>query len=171
MSFHPSCCFWRVDWGADDRYLNLCYGEPLFAKNPSLGEGNGPRPGTKECRYVLISPEEADESGTYISKLFLLFRRLKHLHQRRLSQGRLRRDWCLTLLDTIRLELLSGYTVIFDLLTIQSLGSMSAILKWDGADSRFQVIVADPPWDIHMSVIDLYLTGRTKLTVSYHTEQ
>lgn len=34
------------------RYLNLCYGEPMFAKNPSLGEGNGPRPGTKECRYA-----------------------------------------------------------------------------------------------------------------------
>jgi hypothetical protein len=65
---------------ADGGYLNLCYGEPLFAKNPSLGEGNGPRPGTKECRYVLVSlgdGDEADELGTCISKLFLRFLKIK----------------------------------------------------------------------------------------------
>jgi hypothetical protein len=43
------------DKRADSRYLNLCYGEPMFAKNPSLGEGNGPRPGTKECRSAATS--------------------------------------------------------------------------------------------------------------------
>lgn len=43
------------DCAEDDRYLNLCYGEPMFAKNPSLGESTGPRPGAKECRYVLRS--------------------------------------------------------------------------------------------------------------------
>lgn len=30
-------------------YLNMCYGDPMFAGNPSLGEGSGGR-GTKECR-------------------------------------------------------------------------------------------------------------------------
>lgn len=33
------------------RYLNLCYGDPMFTKNPSLGDGPGPRGGTKDCRY------------------------------------------------------------------------------------------------------------------------
>jgi hypothetical protein len=48
--------------GPDGRYLNLCYGEPLFAKNPSLGEGNGPRPGTKECRSALVPLLIVDQS-------------------------------------------------------------------------------------------------------------
>jgi len=30
----------------------MCYGDPMFAKNPSLGEGTGPRGGSKECRYL-----------------------------------------------------------------------------------------------------------------------
>jgi mRNA (2'-O-methyladenosine-N6-)-methyltransferase len=32
-------------------YLNMCYGEPLFSGNPSLGDtGSGSKFGTKECR-------------------------------------------------------------------------------------------------------------------------
>lgn len=36
------------------RYLNLCYGDPLFRSNPSLGasDSGSSRPGTKECRYL-----------------------------------------------------------------------------------------------------------------------
>jgi mRNA (2'-O-methyladenosine-N6-)-methyltransferase len=33
----------------------------MFAKNPSLGEGTGPRGGTKECRYIK-SPFKTIES-------------------------------------------------------------------------------------------------------------
>lgn len=33
-------------------YLNLCYGDPMFRQNPSLGPSSAPRGGTKECRYL-----------------------------------------------------------------------------------------------------------------------
>lgn len=37
-------------------YLNMCYGEPLFAGNPSLGDtGGGTKFGTKECRCVRVA--------------------------------------------------------------------------------------------------------------------
>lgn len=46
------------------RYLNLCYGDPLFARNPSLG-ADGPsqsRPGPgKECRYLHFHVQAAKE--------------------------------------------------------------------------------------------------------------
>lgn len=29
------------------RYLNLCYGDPMFTKNPSLGDGSGRAEGLK----------------------------------------------------------------------------------------------------------------------------
>jgi mRNA (2'-O-methyladenosine-N6-)-methyltransferase len=47
-----------------ERYLNLCYGDPLFARNPSLGaEGTSqsrPGPG-KECRYLHFHVQAAKE--------------------------------------------------------------------------------------------------------------
>lgn len=48
---HPYRFFFLFILLTQHRYLNLCYGDPMFTKNPSLGDGPGPRGGTKDCRY------------------------------------------------------------------------------------------------------------------------
>lgn len=55
------------------RYLNLCYGDPLFTKNPSLGSANegqrsGPpgSGGAKECRYLHFHVQPARAYHTVV---------------------------------------------------------------------------------------------------------
>lgn len=46
-------------------YLNLCYGDPLFANNPSLGASAGGGGGAgKECRYLHFQVQPARELQT-----------------------------------------------------------------------------------------------------------
>ncbi|WVQ68236.1 uncharacterized protein L199_006443 [Kwoniella botswanensis] len=109
-------------------YLNLCYGDPLFANNPSLGEGNGPRGGVKECRYmhfqVVPSTSSIPKTPPVIPPL------PKNVKKRLLGEKIDRYD-------------------------------SPPVPQWVNCDIRtfdysllgqFQVIVADPPWDIHMSL-------------------
>lgn len=45
----------------------MCYGEPMFSGNPSLGEGGGgAKFGTKECRYLhfQVTPAAAYHEST-----------------------------------------------------------------------------------------------------------
>jgi hypothetical protein len=76
----------------------------MFAKNPSLGEGNGPRPGTKECRYVYVYVFSLDPdlirvlalgkliSDTFISRSSLLYPALPLLSDRQNYPSGLKRD-------------------------------------------------------------------------------
>lgn len=57
------------------RYLNLCYGEPLFRSNPSLGAGtsgdpSAPRGGTKECRYLHFHVQPSRERHVVVPEGF-----------------------------------------------------------------------------------------------------
>ncbi|WVR07473.1 hypothetical protein IAU60_004515 [Kwoniella sp. DSM 27419] len=115
-------------------YLNLCYGDPMFANNPSLGEGNGPRGGIKECRYMHFQVVPSNRPYSLAPPI--------------------------------------GYppplpkNVIKRLVGDEKRGPMSEqdptqVPQWVNCDIRsfdysvlgqFQVIIADPPWDIHMSL-------------------
>ncbi|KAK1927031.1 putative mRNA methyltransferase [Papiliotrema laurentii] len=111
-------------------YLNLCYGEPMFRNNPSLGEGNAPRGSTKECRYMHFQVVPTTAKQTELTP------GISHFS------------------TTIRSRLFDGED-----------GTMSQpgkrVGQWINCDLRrfdysvlgkFHVIVADPPWDIHMAL-------------------
>ncbi|WWC71647.1 uncharacterized protein I206_105605 [Kwoniella pini CBS 10737] len=113
-------------------YLNLCYGDPMFAKNPSLGEGNGPRGGVKECRYMHF--QVVPSAKTHNSKK----PDIPHLSSTTIKR----------LLGDEEKKIGERY-------------NPPPVAQWINCDIRsfdysllgqFQVIVADPPWDIHMSL-------------------
>ncbi|ORX38604.1 mRNA methyltransferase [Kockovaella imperatae] len=112
-------------------YLNLCYGEPMFTKNPSLGDGSAPRGGTKECRYMHFHVVPSDREQTEVTSTpynaplpLAVRRRLLADQSGDLTEAALRAQW-------INCDIRSfDYSVL----------------------GQFQVIVADPPWDIHMSL-------------------
>ncbi|KAK4689504.1 mRNA m6A methyltransferase catalytic subunit, partial [Tremellales sp. Uapishka_1] len=111
--------------GADcPRYLNMCFGDPLFAKNPSLGDSSAPRGATKDCRYLHFQVVPALPTAVPSPKINL--------------RG----------------------PILRSLLSAEDVGKRA---QWVNCDIRtfdygvlglgqFQVIVADPPWDIHMSL-------------------
>ncbi|WWD19012.1 hypothetical protein CI109_103469 [Kwoniella shandongensis] len=115
-------------------YLNLCYGDPMFANNPSLGEGTGPRGGTKECRYLHFQVVPTTQP-----------------HYASLPEGfppNLPKSTIKRLLGESNGGSGEGY-------------EPPKVPQWVNCDVRsfdysvlgqFQVIVADPPWDIHMSL-------------------
>ena len=51
----------------------MCYGDPMFRHNPSLGTSGGPKGGTKECRYlhfqVVPTTQRHAENPGYIPTL------------------------------------------------------------------------------------------------------
>ncbi|BEJ12634.1 hypothetical protein CspHIS471_0210940 [Cutaneotrichosporon sp. HIS471] len=106
-------------------YLNMCYGEPLFAGNPSLGEsGGGTKFGTKECRYLHFQVTPAAAYHTESPPL------------------------------TTPIPLPAPARAL-------RAPPRPGTAQWVNCDIRnfdfsvlgqFQVIVADPPWDIHMSL-------------------
>lgn len=128
------------------RYLNLCYGDPMFARNPSLGEGQGPGPrgGTKECRYLHFQVTPAEQPHAEPVPQLPIY----------LSQGMQDR-----LLFAGAKE---GTGEPGGSETAGTSGKgKSKQAEWINCDIRsfdysvlgqFQVIVADPPWDIHMAV-------------------
>ncbi|ORY35436.1 mRNA methyltransferase [Naematelia encephala] len=113
-------------------YLNLCYGEPMFRSNPSLGDANAPRGGVKECRYMHFQVAPATT---------------------RTSQP-------------LPVEFPAAIPIraVDKLLGVEATQGDEAwrgVKQWINCDLRsfdysvlgqFQVIVADPPWDIHMSL-------------------
>ncbi|EIW67329.1 mRNA methyltransferase [Tremella mesenterica] len=106
-------------------YLNLCYGDPMFASNPSLGDGPGPR-GGKECRYLHFQVVPTTSSHPIhppdqppLPKI-IRERLLPNIEVKGVSEA----QW-------IHCDIRSfDYSLL----------------------GQFQVIVADPPWDIHMSL-------------------
>ncbi|KAL7423429.1 methyltransferase [Cryptotrichosporon argae] len=116
-------------------YLNMCYGEPMFSSNPSLGDG--PRSGTKECRYLHFQVVPAAT---------------RHVERPK--------DWPARLPPSARRRLLPEPTG--EAAGPAEPGALvAAKAQWVNCDIRtfdfsvlgqFQVIVADPPWDIHMNL-------------------
>ncbi|WVO17773.1 hypothetical protein L204_105471 [Cryptococcus depauperatus] len=111
-------------------YLNLCYGDPLFTKNPSLGEGSGPRGSTKECRYQHFQVVPTVSPYT---------QHLSNLNSHPLPK-------------VVQEKLLKDFEVQ---------ENEKKIAQWINCDLRrfdysilgqFRVIVADPAWDIHMTL-------------------
>ncbi|CAD6578802.1 MAG: hypothetical protein TREMPRED_002272 [Tremellales sp. Tagirdzhanova-0007] len=106
-------------------YLNLCYGEPLFAKNPSLGEGSGPRGGMKECRYMHFQVAASSTRRSLPSRNEVSA--LPHVVRDRLlpkPPGAVEQDKGLA--QWVNCDIRSfDYSVL----------------------GQFQVIVADPPWE------------------------
>ncbi|TXT15648.1 hypothetical protein VHUM_00151 [Vanrija humicola] len=105
-------------------YLNMCYGEPMFAGNPSLGESGGARPGTKECRYLhfQVAPAAQRDSVPPPEPVPIPL----PLSARRLGPGD----------DERTAQWINCDIRNFDFSVL----------------GQFGVIVADPPWDIHMSL-------------------
>ncbi|KGB79459.2 mRNA methyltransferase [Cryptococcus deuterogattii R265] len=113
-------------------YLNLCYGDPMFTKNPSLGDGPGPRGGTKDCRYqhFQVTPSTIRYSQP-------------------LPEG----------YPSVMPGYLKKRILGYD--DVQGQSKEVNVAQWINCDLRrfdysllgqFQVIVADPAWDIHMTL-------------------
>ncbi len=128
-------------------YLNLCYGDPLFSKNPSLSSGQGGGPGasggTKHCRYQhfrLVPPAINAPPIPGYGVLPVLSPEL-----RKFLNGRSK---------------LAGTEIdIHDEAGDEEIRDNST--QWLNMDARsmtpsilgsFPLILADPPWDIHMSL-------------------
>ncbi|WRT68331.1 uncharacterized protein IL334_005307 [Kwoniella shivajii] len=118
-------------------YLNLCYGDPMFVNNPSLGEGNGPRGGVKECRYMHFQVVPSSSPGSVsphdTAKTPILPERIrkKLLNETEERDGDVEKYTPPPVAQWINCDIRSfDYSLL----------------------GQFQVIVADPPWDIHMSL-------------------
>ncbi|KAI9637327.1 putative mRNA methyltransferase [Dioszegia hungarica] len=124
-------------------YLNLCYGEPLFRSNPSLGAGtsgdpSAPRGGTKECRYLHFHVQPSRERHVVVPEGFPV-----------------------QMSEVVRRRLLSDGSEGEDRAKGKGSERWRREKQWVNCDLRtfdysvlgqFQVIMADPPWDIHMSL-------------------
>ncbi|GHJ85063.1 hypothetical protein NliqN6_1465 [Naganishia liquefaciens] len=130
-------------------YLNMCYGEPLFTQNPSLVNANQsrsaptPRPSTslnsaqKQCRYIhyrLVPPASVEAFAAMQDKERSMVPRLDEETKRRI----------------LGIESSNG---------AEETGCQAA--QWLNMDARdmdtavlgsFDMILADPPWDIHMTL-------------------
>ncbi|KAI5452955.1 methyltransferase [Naganishia albida] len=130
-------------------YLNMCYGEPLFANNPSLANANQSRsapvqrPTTgnasnhKQCRYIhyrLVPPTSVDTFLSRQEKERSLIPRLDADTKRRILDAGDGSARC---------------------------GVACEAAQWLNMDARdmnaavlgsFDLILADPPWDIHMTL-------------------
>ncbi|KIR73622.1 mRNA methyltransferase [Cryptococcus deuterogattii CA1014] len=141
-----SCKEWKLSFGGSvyggqarvevvqrrAAYLNLCYGDPMFTKNPSLGDGPGPRGGTKDCRYqhFQVTPSTIRYSQP-------------------LPEG----------YPSVMPGYLKKRILGYD--DVQGQSKEVNVAQWINCDLRrfdysllgqFQVIVADPAWDIHMTL-------------------
>ncbi|KAH8082767.1 MT-A70-domain-containing protein [Filobasidium floriforme] len=157
-------------------YLNMCYGDPLFHSNPSLinSGGQGPGPGTsgaggKQCRYQhyrLIPPPSLVANHEHIEDRS---RRRENERERRVPKiSKALREKLLgpRLFSTTIANAASGAGYDDQDGTKERKGVCSES-QWLNMDVRqldekvlgkFELILADPPWDIHMNLPYLLLT-------------
>ncbi|WVQ81921.1 hypothetical protein IAT38_004048 [Cryptococcus sp. DSM 104549] len=112
-------------------FLNTCYGEAMFNTHPSIVDC--PRPGAKDCRYMHFQVSPAEEP-----------------YKRALPEG-----FPVTFPGEVGKKLVGADE------REEGKRKGQSVAQWINCDLRrfdysvlgqFQVIVADPPWDIHMSL-------------------